>query len=285
MDCSLIDPFEVKLIVSDVDGTLLDSYHNLHPRTEAAILKVRKAHNIPFVIATGKAFFATTHIRKALELSDCPAIHSNGCLRYNEREEVVKEHNLRPSVVLDIVNLARASQPPITTYLYVRDDIVEVVVDPAGRHGRAWNDILSGFGERVEIAPPGFLERVERGEVGVQKILLFLDESYVPDLRVKLDNWADEFHLTAALSYSVEILPLTASKSLALADLLPMHNITADNVLAFGDGENDSSMLRMAKYGVAMANGMQIAKDSATYRTTSNDEGGVGAALETIFKL
>ncbi|TPX52334.1 hypothetical protein PhCBS80983_g06495 [Powellomyces hirtus] len=284
MNCSTIDASAVKLIVSDVDGTLLDNKHELHPRNEAAILKIRKQYpDIPFVIATGKPFGATADIRKKLGLSDSPAIHTNGCLLY-QNGHVTKEFTLDPSVVLDIVEMGRKDGKAV--YLYVKDEVFQAVEDPAGRGGRTWFDVMKSFGEDIKLPTQALLQSVESGEIGVQKIVLLSDEKYVPDVRQKLtDNWGQHFHLTQALSYAIELLPHLASKSLALAELLPLYDITSDNVLVFGDGENDASMLKMAKYGVAMANAMPVAKDSASYRTLSNDEGGVGAALEVIFKL
>jgi hydroxymethylpyrimidine pyrophosphatase-like HAD family hydrolase len=61
--------------------------------------------------------------------------------------------------------------------------------------------------------------------------------------------------------------------------------IAAENVLAFGDGENDAEMLRAAGYGIAMSNGMPAALGAANFITASNDEGGVGLFLNQVFGM
>ncbi|KAJ3006438.1 hypothetical protein HKX48_000120 [Thoreauomyces humboldtii] len=286
MDCSSIEASQIKLVISDVDGTLLDSDHTLHKRNEKAIIALRKKHpEIPFVICTGKPFAATLDIRRTLSLEgQCPAVHTNGCLIFDKDGSILKESKISSSLVADIVNLNRPTRT--TTFVYCRNEVFQVIDDGKGRNGNSWVDHMRAFGEDVKVGPEGLLERIARGEINVNKMCVLLLEEEAEDTRQRLvESFPGVLDFTQALPYCIEMLPRGAGKALALQGLLETYQITADNVLAFGDGENDEGMLRLAKYGVSMSNAMPRATEAASYRTVSNDEGGVGAVLETIFKL
>ncbi|KAJ3181695.1 hypothetical protein HDU87_000713 [Geranomyces variabilis] len=283
MDVASIPRCEIRMVVTDVDGTLLDSDHRVHARNAAAIRELRDQHpNIPFVIATGKPFAATAEIRDDLNLHDQFAIHINGCLVYDQTGAIISDSRLAPKVAIEIYETNRKSTT--ATFMYSGDMVYEVVHDAEGIHGKSWLDTLRAYGENVVPAPAGLIEKVASGEQGVQKMLVAVQVAHVEEKRnFLLDTWPDEFHLTQALPWAIELLPLGASKAHALTEVLKRAAIPPENVLAFGDGENDASMLALVTFGVCMANGMALAKTSARYRTLSNDEGGLGAALETIF--
>lgn len=71
-------------------------------------------------------------------------------------------------------------------------------------------------------------------------------------------------------------------KGRALAGALPMLGIDASEVVAFGDGQNDVSMIEWAGVGVAMANAVDEAKAASNMVTASNNDDGIALALEKI---
>jgi hydroxymethylpyrimidine pyrophosphatase-like HAD family hydrolase len=71
-----------------------------------------------------------------------------------------------------------------------------------------------------------------------------------------------------------------ATKGFAIKGLAESLGIGKENIMCFGDGENDCSMLSFADYSFAMANGSEIAKSTAKYMTDTNDNGGVAKAIE-----
>jgi hydroxymethylpyrimidine pyrophosphatase-like HAD family hydrolase len=99
---------------------------------------------------------------------------------------------------------------------------------------------------------------------------------------------ATAFALTQALPNCVELIPAAHNKGTALITLLKHinsegANISLENVITFGDGENDVSMFRVAGMSVAMGNAMESARKEAVWTTDSNDLGGVGTFLEKVF--
>lgn len=112
------------------------------------------------------------------------------------------------------------------------------------------------------------------------------------DLRIMLETWepANSFSVTQALTFCLEMIPAAYNKGTALRTLLDHLNnqpgakqIDPSSVVVFGDGENDVSMFKVAGMSVAMGNAMSVAKAAARYQTLTNDEGGLGKFLESVF--
>jgi len=81
----------------------------------------------------------------------------------------------------------------------------------------------------------------------------------------------------------LEIGALGVNKGVALRQVCSLYNIDVQEVIAFGDGENDIEMLQLASTGVAMANAMPRTRSLAKYHTSSVEEGGVGVYLDRVF--
>lgn len=99
---------------------------------------------------------------------------------------------------------------------------------------------------------------------------------------------SDSFAIVQALTFCAEMIPKANNKGTALIALLDYlkeqgHDIKRENVIAFGDGENDVSMFHVAGMSVAMGNAMKAAREAALWTTDTNDEGGVGTFLEKVF--
>ncbi|KAJ3144110.1 hypothetical protein HDU86_002580, partial [Geranomyces michiganensis] len=171
MDVASIDRNEIRMIVSDVDGTLLDSNHELHLRNAAAITKLRAQHpQIPFIIATGKPYAATASLRSSLNLHTQFAIHLNGCLVYGTDGAIISDTTLASQIVMEIYE--RNRDVGNATFMYSGDMVYEVVHDPAGVNGNSWSETLRAYGENVVPAPEGLVEKVASGQQPVQKMLV-----------------------------------------------------------------------------------------------------------------
>lgn len=118
------------------------------------------------------------------------------------------------------------------------------------------------------------------------QIFLPMDEEVVPEFLELIEKSFPNvpFKTTRALPYIIEIVAEGVDKSAALAYFCAKFNVKAENVLTFGDGENDVGMFEAAGYSVAMANGMKKPKVVATHQTVSNDDGGVGVFLNKVFR-
>lgn len=270
-------PEDIQLIVSDVDSTLLDSQHKLHPKTFHALqwLRTHKPE-LPIVIATGKQRPSVQEIRDPLNLSDFPACHLNGCIVYGPQGKILKETGLDKNVVLQFHQQFTAAG--VSLFLYDRASVYEF----QGTDGPLWGDRLRGYGENVKPGNASLIADIESGKLKIIKAAVCQEEARLGQSRMWLQAYREGgFTLTQALPFYIEIIPATASKGIALTHLLG-NTIDPKGVLAFGDGENDVSMFKVAGYAVAVGNAMEIAKAHSTHVTASSDEGGGELARNTV---
>lgn len=95
-----------------------------------------------------------------------------------------------------------------------------------------------------------------------------------------LDMVGDKMDIFRSAPFFLELVPKGIDKAQSLRRLLAKINLTPADMIAFGDGYNDLSMLKLAGMGVAMANAAPEVRADADYITLSNEEDGVAAALE-----
>ncbi|EEB09377.1 nucleotide-sugar phosphatase [Schizosaccharomyces japonicus yFS275] len=278
---------QLQMLISDVDGTLLDAHHRFHKRTYRAMKYIRETRpDFPIVLATGKQRSAVDEIRIPLELDAFPSAHVNGCVLYNKGKIVYAEH-LKPEVVMEVVE-ATKHNPNIANVVY---DESQVYILTPGREDLKNPKRLAEIGEKVNFEMPcdEAIAKVKSGEIKVIKMAVCEDPDKLDVVRDILKTFPiEKFTTTQALAYCIELIPSNANKGTALeaitGNILP--HINNENVIAFGDGQNDLSMFAIAGWSVAMCNGMDIAKEKAkAISRVGNDEGAVGEVLERIFNI
>jgi hypothetical protein len=135
---------DIKLIITDVDGTLLTSKHTFHPRTLSAFTRLRAAHpDLPIVVASGKQYNSCLFIREHLNLPQhFPAIHCNGALIHGgpDGASIPRFSTcLPPETVMHVVNGATE----FGTFVFTADTVV-LVSSGNGIHKKDWCEIVSG---------------------------------------------------------------------------------------------------------------------------------------------
>lgn len=256
----------IRLIAVDLDGTLLNSQHQVSPRN-LSVLKSAIARGVQVVIATGKTHGSAREIIPLLGLSS-PGVFVQGLVIHNPDGSVRSSIVLEPEIVQSIVDFADEYDLVAIAYsntrLLIRDE------HPALH-------VLSGHSEpEAEIVGP----LTEYG-APINKFILFGDNDHLLQARKALTlKLNGRVTIVQALTGMLEILPPGTSKGAGLRKVIDELGISPENVLAIGDGENDAEMLRMAGIGVAMGNAMPEARQAADYIVASNDEDGVAEAVE-----
>lgn len=98
----------------------------------------------------------------------------------------------------------------------------------------------------------------------------------LPQLRKKL---GEEYEVLQLNPRWVEIMPKNVNKGRALSVLMMRYHLQKDEVLVFGDGENDLSMLEKVKYGYSMQNALPQVYEKTEYHCLSHDEDGVASTV------
>jgi Cof subfamily protein (haloacid dehalogenase superfamily) len=259
----------LKMVVVDIDGTLLNSQHQMGERTEKA-LKAAIEKGIQVVLATGKTRISGDPIIQKLGLKT-PGIYLQGLAIYDADGTARHMQALDPAVARRVITFAEDRGYLLAAYSGTRILIRAPV--PGSDQLTTYNEPLA------EVVGP--LQNVLEG-MPINKLIAFGgDPRRVKALRWQLDMQLNgSVKLTQALDSMLEILPPGASKGAALRVLLKEMGISAEDVLAIGDAENDIEMIQLAGVGVAVGNADAKTQASAKYVVASNDADGVGEAVE-----
>ena len=227
------------VIVTDLDGTLLDGSHRLGGFTRDVLrgLAERGAH---IVLASGRPWADVDAIRQRLGI-DCHLITANGARVYHSTGDTLFSRDLPADLAGELLSLA---QPGLHMNLYRDRDWL--VTEPNPELLAYHHD--SGFSYRM-VRP------AELPSAGVAKLFWIGEQQVLREFEVRIrDLVGTRGELTYSLPTSLEVMAAGVSKGAALQALLDQLGIAQRDVLAFGDGLNDREMLAMAGQGVITAN-------------------------------
>ena len=263
---------EVQLIVTDVDGTLLNSDQELTTRTELAIARAASC-GVPVVLATGKSRgpWAEKLIPK-LPVST-PGVFIQGLLTCDADGNVIESIELDPIIAQSVIRFAERRGRTLVAFCGRRILCAERDADA---------DQVLAYGEPEPEAVGPMVAGVVDAEIPINKLLMFVPEEDMASTREDAElMFEGDCTITTAVPGMLEFLPLGASKGAAVAKLLKRMGVDPANVLALGDGENDVEMLELAGTSVAMAGSSEKVAAAARGNVgLSNDEGGVADAIE-----
>lgn len=261
---------DIRAIVIDLDGTLLNSDHQMTDRTRDTIRRAIDAGKTVF-IATGKTRASALPIIEALDLKT-PGVYVQELIIFNGDGTIRSEKALEPAVARRVINFAQNNQ--LTVIAYDADRLLMQSLNETA-------DLIHSFGEPMPEAVGPLINLI--GKNTFHKVVLIGNSwRQIKAARWQLDQIVgDQVHLTTAkVLTSVEVLPRGVSKGSGVKKMLREIGINLDNVMAIGDGENDVEMLEAVGWGVAMSNADDKLKAVADVVVDSNDEDGVATAIE-----
>jgi Cof subfamily protein (haloacid dehalogenase superfamily) len=263
----------IRLIVTDLDGTLLDSHHRVTPFTER-VLREAIAHRVLFTAATGKTFLATTGLIEQFGIQ-IPMICNNGTSIHGPDGTVLHEDPLPSEYAAESIQMARAAG--LTPIVYSGTKLLAPV----------WNEnvaLLVEFGEPTPHVIPNLAAAL--GSDYLPHKLIFMKESDVEAIaqfQARLTRvFKDRATVLCSTAFAVELLPLGVTKGTAVAFLQDYLSIPAQQTFCIGDNCNDLDMIRQAGIGVAMGHAPEAVRKGADYVTGTNDEDGVGHAIDKL---
>ena len=283
----------IRLIASDMDGTLLNNEHKI-PEKNVELIKYAQNNNIEFVVATGRAYYEAL---PALEENNivCDIISFNGGVVYNKNREII---SITPLQIKDLYyTIGIFKSLDISYQLYTKNTVYTNSIET---DIQAYSDLIRSIGStpNVEHLRKEAKIRLQKGHLTeVDNIELHLNEEDNPPIKVigisndfeklakaqKLLAENDNIAVTSSGKNNLEIMDKYATKGHALKQVADVHKISLKNTLAIGDNLNDESMLSIVEYSVAMENAMPQLKEIAKYTTEKNNE--EAGVADTVFKL
>lgn len=283
----------IKLIATDMDGTFLDNSHTV-PKENITAYKLLKEKNIDFIVATGRAYYEALPTLQEANIK-CPVICLNGGTVYDIDGNITHINKLPINDIKFIIDVFKKLNISYQLYtknaLYTKNvmDDVQIYIDLAIEHGADPNveniikdvKLRQSNGHLIEVA--NLEEFIDKEDNPTIKLLGLSNDKEKLDLAKKLLLENNNLAITSSGSNNIEVMHKNASKGNALSQYAKQQNISLNETMTFGDNLNDTSMLEITKYSVAMKNGHDTAKQVANYISDdTNNNAGVG---KTILKF
>lgn len=279
----------IELIVSDMDGTLLNNKMAVSEANQQAIKTAEKL-GIKFMVATGRGYTEAVPALDEVGIR-CPMITVNGGQTYDEHGTLLESVGIDQTRIRHILNFAHEkglyAELVMADGVYSDNKVKRIetmtsllqVTNPDTTFKMALVLALS----RLELLNINYIEDYE--EVLTEnrlalKVLVYSNEGQ-PELQPVREEYEKDAELVVTSSFynNLEINHVQAQKGIALERVAKKMGIPLDRVMAIGDNFNDASMLEKAGVSFAMGNAEEGVKKIAKYETATNTEDGVAKAI------
>ena len=263
--------FPFRAIALDLDGTLTNHDKVVTPRTRQALLKAQEQGAI-IILASGRPTYGIVPVAECLELEKRGGYilsYNGGNIVNAKTAEKLFSQFLPDAVIPILYKYAKEKNHALLGYAG-NEIITEMPDDQYVKEESRINKMnirkVDNLLEALEPHPTKLLM------TGDPTDMIKAEEELVEILGEKMD-------IFRSAPFFLELVPKGIDKAQSLLRLLSKINLTPADLMAFGDGYNDLSMLKLAGVGVAMANAAPEVRADADYVTLSNEEDGVAEAL------
>ena len=269
----------IRMIASDIDGTLLDGCGRLSERTKKALddAAVRKIHT---VIATGRAFSALPETLKSLEALEY-VITSNGSsiFRLSDGRRIAG-WDMPETLVMSAKTIFRKYPYPIEVFIHGRAYAQADYCRCPQKFGVPKSSV--SYVQTTRIPTEDIDGLIERSRDQIEGMDMIVDDMKMKsEIRGQLEQ-LDNIYVTTSADHYIEIAAGGCSKAAALRILAQMLGIDLADAAAFGDGENDLEMIEACGIGVAVGNACERLLAAADIIAPDHSEDGVACILEQL---
>lgn len=267
-----------KLIVTDMDGTVLGGDHKI---TEENMRALREAdeRGVKVVFATGRFHdSAKEHVTFLEEVM--PIVSSNGAIiKHPITNEVLYCNSIDKDISLKIVETL--DNLDLSYQIYTDNEILQKYKTEEEKI-KMQDFIKNTFSDKTEIIfKKDLKEDIKDLNILKFNVMDFERPLLMKEARKEVEK-IEGLEVTSSWNDNVEIMNAGSSKGSAVKFLCELLNIDKEEIIAFGDNYNDISMLEYVGMGVAMGNAEEDVKKIASYITESNTESGVAKAIDDL---
>ncbi len=266
-----------KLVVCDMDGTLLNSKAEVSERTKRALKKLFEK-NIHVAIATGRIYTSARVYAKYLGLVTPIIACNGGIVKDLADNRIIYDSPIRKEDCLKVFDICK--QNNVYFHFYTQDVFYTEKLEMPSLKYSEWNKTLKEE-DRIDIRviQDAYAHLLQKDEKIYKIQLNSNDLQLLANMREKIEEIQT---ITCSKSWhnNIEVMNKNVSKGNAVRHLAESLGVKREEVVCFGDNENDISMLSYAGLGIAMGNAEDVVKEQADHVTTTNDEDGVAVALE-----
>jgi Cof subfamily protein (haloacid dehalogenase superfamily) len=270
-------PQQIRLLVIDIDGTLLNPQRQITPRTRAAI-QAAQAANVIVTLATGRGYNNSFQIADELGI-DIPVITYDGALILHHPDRtIIHTHTLAAKVAQQATNIL------------IEHRIQPVIHRINGKGEEIWTGHAEFDNPELEeyFAIFPHAQRMDHATLCTNqpdplRVVGFASQETFSRLAPAMDVLNCAWHTIERGNYGcseIAIMDKRCSKATSVATLAQHLSIPLSQVMAIGDNINDLEMLQEVGWGVAMGQASDLIKEAAHAVTASNAEDGVAQAIE-----
>ncbi|MFV0557769.1 MAG: Cof-type HAD-IIB family hydrolase [Enterococcus sp.] len=280
----------IKLIASDMDGTLLDSKMQISAENIAAI-KYAQDHGVEFMVATGRNRPEALPPLKSAGI-DCAMINLNGAEVFDINGQSLFSVPIEKKTVkkiFDLLNQHDIYFEVATNHGLFSESEAQRIEKFAGHIAEmmphlTYKMAVAMTAAHLEFLPMNYITHLpsllDDPQIEFLKVIGFGSEDTTSfgTLAKAIDDLGD-LAVTSSGSNNIEINHRNAQKGIAVAHVAKERGIELHEVMTIGDNFNDLSMIQLSPVSFAMANGVMELKEAAAYQTVTNIESGVGKAI------
>lgn len=288
-------PVKIKMIAMDMDGTLLRSDNTISNRTREALFQVQK-EGVRLVLASGRSYHKLMEYAQELQM---PAyggylVEVNGIAIYDLAKQkrtvfhqLSKQEGMYIFEQLKDLNVEIMGMIDDGLYDYIPAAMMPDKIAYRKKHqlpeDHPWTAGAFAFiyDNRLGYPKQYTIQSAQEFPASMNKISVchYPEKLNVvlPEIRKRLEK---DFWIGLTSPGWLEIMPKNVTKGSALSSLAKQLSISMEEVMAFGDGENDLEMLKAVKYGIAMKNGLHNVREIGYAVCEDNNHDGIARYIE-----
>ena len=260
------------IVFLDIDGTLLDSQHQVMPCTHNHLQHLHR-QGVPIVLCSARPPKGVNLVAQQIGVQG-PLACYNGGLIFDEHGTILRDVGIDIRQAIDFRRFVSERFPDLVVSAYLYD--VWLAEDPR-------NPQIAQEAEISGCTPlKGSLEKAATAASHIHKLLCMGDSMCIRALQKEIRQHFPQLMALRSKATYLEILPPESTKGSAAQVLLARYGLGPKHAVAFGDSDVDLDMLQYCGFGVAMGNAPRQVKEAADYVTASNDEEGVYIALNSL---
>lgn len=259
-----------RIVFCDVDGTLLNSKHQISPLTQKAILTLQEKE-IPFVISSGRCPRGVYPLLEKCGFKG-PIISYSGSLILDENREVISHQGISKSLAEEVITFLEEKKFDLVWGIYSKEQwVVKNRKDPRVIKEEA---LLQANAEEGDI-------HTIQDDI-VNKIMCICNPEEIDGIEMQVEEKFPNCQVIKSGDIWLEVMGLGISKADAVKKLCEINGANPEDAIAFGDNYNDWEMIHAVGCGYLMGNAPKALLEQAKEITEDNDHDGIYHALERL---
>jgi Cof subfamily protein (haloacid dehalogenase superfamily) len=271
------NPANIKIIVIDIDGTLLTPQGTITARSVEVVQAAQQA-KIAVTLATARRYYNTATIANELGLNTPLILYDGAIIIQHPHKAVLHKHLLSARVGQQAVEMLirHKIQPVVHPF---KDTEEEIWTGPSAFDNPWVDTYFSSAPKQIHRMP---FETLCTGHPDPIRVVAFASEEIIHTLLPEIASLECSLTITTRGNYGsaeLAIMNPTCSKATGVVELARYLSIPLEQIMAIGDNNNDIEMLRTVGWGVAMGQASEAVTSAARAVTASNREDGVARAI------